>query len=71
MDKLRVENYDSKEVVAKKQHVLKRATTSSCAVLLMLTMFSLAGCENENDRDRFNDNGGAGAWYSSVLEEEI
>ena len=66
MDDLRVENYDAKEVEAKKQSISRRVAVASSAVAFTLGLFSLVGCEPPQDPPIVA--GGAGAWFHSYCE---
>jgi len=60
MKDLNIERYDEKEVETKKQLLIKRAEAAGGAIVLSLSLFSLAGCVL----------GGAGAWYHSCTVDE-
>ena len=48
MNDLRVESYNTKEVVDKKRLITKRAAMAGGTVLLTLGLFGLVGCEDVN-----------------------
>ena len=72
MEKLSVKPYDPKEAVAKKQRILKSTVATGCALVLMLSMFSLTGCRdnenNDDDQSEWHVVGGSGSWYVSIIE---
>ena len=70
MDDLRVENYDAKEVDAKKQSISRRVAVASSAVAFTLGLFSLVGCEppSPHVQDPPIVAGGAGSWFHSYWE---
>ena len=68
MNDLRVENYDKKEVKAKKQSIAKRVTAvGGVAVLSLMGLFKLTGCPAPDPPIVV---GGAGAWFYSYPEDE-
>ena len=56
MDDLRVESYDAKEFVSKKQSISKRVAVAGGTVVLTLSLFGLTGCIEDTDEqiDRFD-----------------
>ena len=79
MDDLRVENYDAKEVAAKKRSILKRVVVAGGAIVLTLGLFSLASCVGREERVEEQIYqveerelppmpGGSGSWFVSILE---
>ena len=69
MNDLSVESYDANEVGAKKQSIAKRVAAAGSAVVLTLSLFSLAGCNSNPEPDPL-PLGGAGAWFCSYPEDE-
>jgi len=76
MNDLRVESYDAKEVADKKRSISKRAVVAGCAIVLALGVFSLVGCDSDEeydenrgrDEERYFVLGGSGSWFVSIVE---
>jgi len=66
MDDLRVENYDEKEVEAKKQAILKRVARTGCVVVVGGVVAAALGLFLGS---LFAGVGGSGSWFISTLEE--